>query len=130
MSLTSTIFNAFERIIRNQVIAFLNRQGHMNNTHYGFRSDRSCLSALLDVFDDRMLISDINVDMTYLDLQRYSTRWIMVYCCTNLGITCILGVWLFQFLTNRTHYVRIPGDIIKDGPVLSGVPRGTVLIMI
>ena len=30
-------------------------------------------------------------------------------------------------MTNRTHYVRIPGGISKDSPVLSGVPQGTVL---
>ena len=38
-----------------------------------------------------------------------------------------LGIWSFQFLTNKTHYVRIPGGIRKDSPVLSGVPQGTVL---
>ena len=50
ISLTSTIINVFERIIRKQVVAFMNRQGHLNNTQHGFRSGRSCLSALLDVF--------------------------------------------------------------------------------
>ena len=46
----------------------MNRQGHLNNTQHGFKSDRSCLSALLDVFDDpmHMLNSDTTVDMTYL----------------------------------------------------------------
>ena len=107
ISLTSTIIKVFERIIRKQVVAFMNRQGHLNNTQHGFRSDRSCLSALLDVFDDHMhmLSSDT----------------------TDLGITGKLGIWFFQFLTNRTHYVRIPGGISKYSPVLSGVPQGTVL---
>ena len=53
----------------------------------------------------------------------------MVYCCTS-SKTCItgeLGIWFFQFLTNRTHYVRITGGISKDSPVLSGVSQGTVL---
>ena len=44
-----------------------------------------------------------------------------------MGVTGKLGIWFFQFLTNRTHYVRIPGGISKDRPVLSGVPQGTVL---
>ena len=44
-----------------------------------------------------------------------------------MGITGKLGIWFFQCLTNRTHYVRIPGGISKDSPVLSGVPQGTVL---
>ena len=32
-----------------------------------------------------------------------------------------------QFLTNRTHYVRLPGGLSQNSPVLSGVPQGTVL---
>ena len=76
ISLTSTIIKVFERIIRKQVVAFMNRQGHLNNTQHGFRSGRSCLSALLDVFDDlmHMLSSDTTVDMIYLDFQRPLTR--------------------------------------------------------
>ena len=27
----------------------------------------------------------------------------------DLGIDGKLGIWFFQFLTNRTHYVRLPG---------------------
>ena len=50
----------------------MNRQGHLNNTQHGFRSGRSCLSALLDVFDDlmHMLSSDTTVDMICLDFSK------------------------------------------------------------
>ena len=43
------------------------------------------------------------------------------------GIICKLGIWFFQVFTKRTYYVRIPGGISEDSPVLSGVPQGTVL---
>ena len=52
--LTSTIIKVFEQIVRKQVVAFLTRRGHLNNTQHGFRSGRSCLPALLGVFDDLM----------------------------------------------------------------------------
>ena len=50
----------------------MTRQDHLNNTHHGFRSGSSCLSALLDVFDDlmHMLSSDTTVDMIYLDFSK------------------------------------------------------------
>ena len=51
----------------------------------------------------------------------------MLHKLKDLGITSKLGIWFFQFLTNRTDYVRIPGGISKDSPVLSGVPQGIVL---
>ena len=91
--------------------------------------------------------------MYYIHFQTYFTRWHYfflyykpVYYCLllhklkdlgitglllhklkDLGITGKLGIWFFQFLTNRTHYVIISGGISKDSPVLSGVPQGTVL---
>ena len=40
------------RRLLEQVVAFLTRQVHLNNTQHGFRCGRSCLSALLCIFDD------------------------------------------------------------------------------
>ena len=52
----------------------------------GFRPSRSCLSALLDVFDNimHMLVSKSSVDMVYLEFQRLLIRWIMASFCINL----------------------------------------------
>ena len=52
---------------------------------------------------------------------------VLLHKLKDLGITGKLDIWFFQFLTNRTHYVRIPGGISKASPVLSGVPQDTVL---
>ena len=35
--------------------------------------------------------------------------------------------WFYHFLTNRKHFVRLPGGVSGDHPVISGVPQGTVL---
>ena len=52
---------------------------------------------------------------------------VLLHKFRDVGMTGKLGIWYFQFLTNRTHYVRIPGGISKDSPVVSGVPQDTVL---
>ena len=52
ISLTSILMKIFERIIRKQIVAFLTREGLFNPTQHGFREGRSCLSALLSVYDD------------------------------------------------------------------------------
>ena len=44
-----------------------------------------------------------------------------------LGITGNIGIWLYHFLTNRSHFVPLPGGTSKDHPMISGVPQGTVL---
>ena len=64
ISLTSCISKVFECIIRKQVLAFLERKRLLNNTQHGFRSDRSCLSALLNVFDNLMNMIDSTRQLT------------------------------------------------------------------
>ena len=77
-----------------------------------------------------MLSSDTTVDMIYLDFSKAFDKvdhGVLLHKLKDLGITGKLGIWFFQFLTNRTHYVRIPCGISKDSVVLCGVPQGTVL---
>ena len=38
-----------------------------------------------------------------------------------------MGQWFYHFLTNRKHFVRLPGGVSGDHPVISGVPQGKVL---
>ena len=61
-----------ERIIRKQVFSFLYQKGCLNSTQHGCRTGRSCLSALLDVFDNimHMLDSNSSVDMVYLNFSK------------------------------------------------------------
>ena len=63
----------FERVIRKKIYIFLISNGDMNPTKHGFRGGRSCISALLSVFDGVMqLLSRGNntVDMVYLDFAK------------------------------------------------------------
>ena len=52
--------------------------------------------SMLDVFDYpmHMLSSDTTVD-----------HGVLLHKLKDLGITGKLGIWFFQFLTQRTHYV-------------------------
>ena len=121
-----------ERIIRKQVSSFIDKKGFLNSTQHGFRSGRSCLSALLNVIDDimHMLDGGGSMDMVYLDFSKAFDKvdhGILLHKLKALGITGNLGMWFYNFLTNRSHFVRLPGGISADSPVLSGVPQGTVL---
>ena len=100
-------------MICKQIVTFLISNGHLNPTQHGFRGGRSCLSALLSVFDDVMqLLSSGNntVDMVYLDFAKAFDKvdhGVLLHKITILGITGKLGVWLYHFLTGRTQFVRL-----------------------
>ena len=44
----------FSYILQYQVLTFLSHRGYLNNTQHCFRSGRSCLSVLLDVYGNIM----------------------------------------------------------------------------
>ena len=130
--LTSVICKVLERIIRKQVFSFLDQKGCLNSTQHGFRPGCSWLSALLDDFDNIMHMLDNNssVDMVYLDFSKAIDKvdhGILLHKLRAFGITGNIGIWLFHFLTDRSHFVRLPGGISEDHPVLSDVPQGTIL---
>ena len=70
------------------------------------------------------------VDMVYLDFPKAFDKvdhGVLLHKIKTLGSTGKLGVWLYHFLTHRTHFVRLQEGISHASPVLSGVPQGTVL---
>ena len=54
--LTSVLIKIFERIVSKQLIKFLTYDNLFSPEQHGFRSRRSCFSALLDTFDKMLLI--------------------------------------------------------------------------
>ena len=112
----------YEGIIRKQFFSFLRDKNCQNDTQHGFRNGRSCLSALLDVYDDgmHMFNGDSIVDMVYLDFSKPFNKVdhdIVLHKIKELCITGELGQWLYHFITNRKHFVRLPGGFSGDHPV-------------
>ena len=129
ISLTSTIMKVLERIIRKQLVDFLSDHNNFNPNQNGFRHGRSCLSALLDVYDNMMTSLSNNpkssVDMIYLDYAKAFNKvdhGVLLNKLKNFGICGKLGEWL-----HKRQHVRIPGSVSKSNNVLSGVPQGTVI---
>ena len=107
ISLTSVISKVLKRIIGKQVSSFIDKKGCLNGTQHGFRSGRSCLSALLSVFDDimHMLEAGGSVDMVYLDFSKAFEKvdhGILLHKLKALGISGHLGICFF-FLTRPSY---------------------------
>ena len=105
----------------------------LNSTQHRFREGRSCLSALLGVYDD--IMSSLSegsecVDMVYLDFAKAFDKvdhGILLHKLRDFGISGKPGIWLHSLLLSRSQFVRIPGGFNTDSQVISGVPQGTVL---
>ncbi len=70
------------------------------------------------------------VDMIYLDFAKAFDKvdhHILLRKLKLLGITGKLGIWISNFLSDRSQFVQIPGGVSCTGAVTSGVPQGTVL---
>ena len=126
ISLTCKVIEIIIR--RREVFSFLDRKGCLNTTQHGFRPGRFCLSALLDVFDNimHMLDSNSSVDMVYLDFSKAFDKvdhGILLHKLRAVGMTGNIGILLFHFITDRSHFVRLPGGISEDHHVFSNIDK-------
>ena len=92
-------------------ISFCDQNDCLNSTQHEFRPGCFWLSALLDVFDNimHMLVCNLSVDMVYLDFSKAFDKvdhGILLHKLRAVGING--NIWLFHFLTDRSHFVRLP----------------------
>ena len=132
VALTSHIAKTGERIIREQLVAYLESIDKMDNSQHGSRKGRSTLSQLLEHHDEiiTMLENGENVDSIYLDFSKAFDKCdlgIMMHKLKALGIKGKLGIWLHNFLTLRKQQVVISGKTSNVTHVTSGIAQGTVL---
>ena len=132
ISLTSHVTKVLERILRRDLVNFLEMYDKMDQDQHGSRQNRSCLTQLLEHHDEvlRILEDGDNADLIYLDFAKAFDKCdigILLHKLKALGISGLIGRWIHHFLTNREQIVIVNGKKSKSSKVLSGVPQGTVL---
>ena len=132
ISLTSVLCKILERIIRDQLLDYINKNDILPKEQHGFRPKKSTLSNLIECLNDWTLNFDngICTNVIYLDYAKCFDSVChskLLYKLKKYGISGLALDWISNFLCNRTQHVKINSSVSSAAIVESGVPQGTVL---
>ena len=114
ISLTSHIEKTMERVMRQNLVNFLEFHKKLDPRQHGSRAQRSALSQLLQHQDDilKALEAGDNLDCIYLDFAKAYDKvdhGILLHKLKNLGISGSVGRWILSFLKGRSQQVMVKG---------------------
>ena len=132
VSLTSVCCKTLERIVRDTVIDYLEKNEIITDIQHGFRAGRSCVTQLLEIMEiwSDLLDQGIPFDCIYLDFAKAFDKvphYRLLRKIEAHGIKGNLLQWLSNFLENRSQAVVINNDSSTSKNVTSGIPQGSVL---
>uniref|UniRef100_A0A914MK59 Reverse transcriptase domain-containing protein n=2 Tax=Meloidogyne incognita TaxID=6306 RepID=A0A914MK59_MELIC len=132
IALTSPTCRVFERIIANNILEHLYKHKLIAEEQFGFLPKSSCTLQILSSMQDwyNSLDRKIGTDVIYFDFEKAFDKvdhQILIRKLQEIKIDSLTIRWIANFLSNRSHIVKI-GDHFSE-PFLpkTGVPQGTVL---
>jgi hypothetical protein len=132
IALTCTVCKIMERIINDQLLAYLLRYNFITKHQHAFLKNRSTATNLLECTEDWMvaLTSHHSADVIYIDFSRAFDSVVFTKLIAKLehyDITGRLLTWISAFLHNRTQCVVLENCFSTVTDVKSGVVQGSVL---
>ncbi|BHF75663.1 hypothetical protein SprV_0501875900 [Sparganum proliferum] len=132
VSLTSICCKVMERIIKRELMRFLEQHHLLSNAQHGFRRGRSCLTNLLYCLEQwsRAIDEGNVVHVAYIDFKKAFDsvpHQLLLYKLGRIRVRGKLLKWIENFLIGRSQTVRLGGQQSAEVTVTSGVPQGSVL---
>ena len=122
--MTSHVIKTFERVLRNHLVEYLEKNNIINPNQHGFRQGKSCLTQLLAHYDELILnaLEGNETDVIYIDFAKAFDKVdheILLSKLSKYGINGKLFDWIKDFLTDREQYVALNGEVSYSGLVQS-----------
>ena len=132
VSLTSVVGKMLESIIKDHITKHLDKFKLIKSSQHGFTKGRSCLTNLLEFFEEVTKGLDENnpVDLVYLDFAKAFDKVPYERLFKKLvshGIDGEVLYWIKNWLSGRRQQVSINRELSDWKNVTSGVPQGSVL---
>jgi len=132
VSLTCQICKLLERILRDVIVGYLEKQKLIGDSQHGFRKGKSCLTNLLEFM--QVLTEGVDqgeeMDVIYLDFQKAFDKVPhkrLLLKLGDLGIGGEIARWIEHWLEERKQRVVLNECSSEWIDVTSGVPQGSVL---
>jgi hypothetical protein len=132
VSMTSLVCKLMESILKDGILGHLDKFSLIRDSQHGFTKGRSCLTNLLDFFEEVTSTVDEGkaMDVIYLDFAKAFDKVPHVRLSKKIlahGIGGDILGWVQNWLKDRRQKVSINKTYSGWKDVLSGVPQGSVL---
>jgi hypothetical protein len=126
VSLTSQVGKVFEKIIKKELVAYLEGNELIRETQHGFRKNRSCLTNLLHFFE--AVAEEVDrgepVDVLYFDFRKAFDRVSherLLLKLKAIGVEGRLLCWIKDWLKERRQRVVLGGGATQQEAFITDV---------
>ena len=132
ISVLSVFSKIFERVIQGRLLSFLNKQGHILSSQYGFRRGHSTYMAILDMVENIRNAWENGEHCLgiFIDFKKaFDTvdHSILLGKLYHLGIRGTPWELIRSYFSNRRQYVVFNGAESSQQEITIGVPQGSIL---
>ena len=132
VSLTNVIGKVMERVVKEQLTTYLEKNKLISEAQHGFRHGRSPQTNLIEFLNEttKWLDEGRAFDILYLDFEKAFDKVCHERLMTKLeakGVNGKAKAWLRDWLSGRKQQVRVDGETSGWIEVVSSVVQGSVL---